>query len=164
MSTLFLHLLRDAAVCQQPGGGLPRFVRGPDDLSRRCQHHPTTCHSNPSNPPNSPDTNPCCLPELQRWPRHLPDTVSPIPTPHPSPHSRPDPLPQHRLLRATAGDPQPSAPSATTSGGPAHPASAPTDGPAHHPGINYLTPLSHSNPVFDNKPLTYSTISSTRIR
>lgn len=153
MSILFLHVLRDVAVCQQPGRGLPRLVWGPDDLSRlytewRCQHHPKTCHSNPSDSPDSPDTSPCCLPEL-RWPGPLRDTVSPVFTPHPSPHSRTDPLPDRRLLSAAAGDPHPTAPPAAASGGPAHPASAPTDDPAHHPGINHLSLLWHRTPVFD---------------
>lgn len=150
-SLLFWYVFRDAAVCQQPGGGLAGSVWRPDDLSRflteRNECHDPSRNSSTSNSPNSTDADSFPLPKCQHGTTKYPDTVSPVFTSHPSPHSCSDSLPCHRLFGAASGDPQSSAPSATASVGPAHPASAPTDSPAHHPGIITLfSPLPDSSP------------------
>lgn len=149
LSVYFLPIFRDAAVCQQSGGRLPRLVRGSDELSRLStgwwSHlHPSASTSTCSDSPDTAALNQCCLPELQRLLHLLPDTVPTFSTPHPSPHSRTNPLPPNQRFSAATGDPQPSTPSAKASDGPTHPASTPTGSPDNHPGTDLPDAFSHA--------------------
>lgn len=142
VESLFFCAFRDAAVCQQPGGGFPRLVGGPDDISRLCavcqlQQRCTACHSDAS---GSPDSHRRCLSERHSSQYRLADTVYTVSTPYSSSYSCPDPISyhHHHSLRATAGDAQPTPSSAAASDGPGHPAAASADSPTCYPGIDWI--------------------------